>query len=143
MNRIVVLWLFFAAIATGVAYSQNVYGIDMPTEMMYIMQKSETKDGFYAVGDVNRKMAHKTIYLECYVSDVREKDGNVFFDVTDKRHWKHLNAVMLKKANEEKPDRKKLLKKAHKEKTPVFLEGEIDISNDDLEIITWKVWEDS
>lgn len=143
MNRIVALWFLFAAIATGVAYSQNVYGIEMPTDMLYIMQKSDTKDGVYTVGDVNRKMAHRTIYLECYVSAVQEKNGNVFFDVTDKRHRKHLNAVMFKKANEENPDRKKLLKKAYKEKTPVFLEGEIDISNNDLEIITWKVWVDS
>ena len=94
---------------------------------------------FVAVPDITSAMQGENIDTRGIVTDLTEGKGHVFFNLKDSNTGKKIRCVMFAKTNNADPNRKNILLRSRDKNSVVYIRGEVDIYNGELEIKVWEV----
>lgn len=89
------------------------------------------------IADINTSLQGKTITVRAAASNVKERNGTVFFRLTDPSDGAQIAGVMFKKTNNDNAGRKELLASGR----TLTIKGEVDVYKGELEIKVWQVSE--
>lgn len=146
MKKALGLWMLLVALIIGAIFfalvpekNNGVFGIGETNNSQEISTRGEAHK-YLHVNQITSKLKGETIVTSGVVSELTERKDTVFFTLRDKAADRAIKCVMFRKTNVDNTERKVLLEKSIADGTEVYLQGEVDIYKNDLEIKVWKVF---
>lgn len=105
-----------------------------------VSENQNTDSLVVAVKDITGDMKKKPVSTNGYVTKFSEGKGHVFFTLKDASTNKTINGVLFTDENQENIGRKAVLEQSYNNKILVYIDGVIDIYQNELEIKAKKVY---
>ena len=93
------------------------------------------------VRNLDSFMSGQTKNVRGVVIKANEGGGNLYFTLQDVRNNATIKGVLFEKTSNKNPLAKRLILRSCDNRVMVYLKGKINIYNDELQIITWEVFE--